>query len=141
MKKSLKDINSIALIGIGGSSLGAKAVYHFLKPAKKIKRELIFFESTDPVNINNKIKILDLKKTLFIIVSKSGTTIETISIYKYILSLCNDINRVFITDKNSKLDRYANSINAKIFYIPNSVGGRFSVLSPCRIIASITCWS
>jgi len=49
---------------------------------------------------------------------------------KYLYSLNQNSNRyTFITDKNSKLDAFAKSINSKVFYIPDSVGGRFSVLS------------
>jgi glucose-6-phosphate isomerase len=121
-------------VGIGGSSLGAKAVYNFLKPAKKLKRKLIFFESTDPININELLRKIDIDKTLFLIISKSGTTIETISIYKYLLSLKSDIHATFITDHDSKLESYAKEIDAKLFYVPKNVGGRFSVLSNVGLV-------
>jgi len=134
-EKSLnKNIKTVAVIGIGGSSLGAKAVYSFLKPVKKLKRELIFFESTDPININELLEKINLQDTLFVIVSKSGTTIETIAIYKYILSLKSKLNCIFITDKGSKLEKHAKEKKAKVFYIPKNVGGRFSVLSNAALV-------
>ena len=49
-------IETIVVLGIGGSSLGAKAIYEFLKPMEQLQRELIFFESTDPLNIMNQFK-------------------------------------------------------------------------------------
>ena len=97
-------IETIAVIGIGGSSLGAKAVYHFIKPVKDLPRKLYFFESTDPININDLLSKFDVNKTHFLVISKSGTTVETFSIYKYIYSLQNDSSYyTFITDPDSVL--------------------------------------
>ena len=130
-----KDINQIAVIGIGGSSLGAKAIYEFIKPTRELERELYFFESTDPINITNILSQLDLKKTHFLVISKSGTTVETFSIYKYIYSLNKESSAyTFITDPNSPLEKYANEINASVLHLPDNVGGRFSVLSTVGLI-------
>ena len=74
-------IESIAVIGIGGSSLGAKAIYEFLKPVENLSRKLYFFESTDPINIKSLLSDIDLNKTHFLVISKSGTTVETFAIY------------------------------------------------------------
>ncbi len=123
-------IDSIAVIGIGGSSLGAKAVYEFLRPVKRLKRKLYFFESTDPINIESQLESIDIKKSHFLVISKSGTTVETMAIFKYIYSLDNSKDRfTFVSEKSSKLDRFAESIGAKRFHLQESVGGRFSVLS------------
>jgi glucose-6-phosphate isomerase len=125
-----EDIKSVAVIGIGGSSLGAKAIYEFMKPVKSLKRDLYLFESTDPVNIHSTIDKIDVEKTHFFVISKSGTTIETFSIYKYIYSLqSNPSAYTFITDKGSPLEHYADEIGSKTLYLPSGVGGRFSVLS------------
>jgi glucose-6-phosphate isomerase len=134
------EIDTIAVIGIGGSSLGAKAIYEFIKPIKPLKRELIFFESTDPINIQNTLKAIDINKTHFIVISKSGTTIETIAIFKYIYSLQSDINYyTFITDSGSKLESFAKNQNANIFLLPPNVGGRFSVLSVVGLLPLSLC--
>jgi glucose-6-phosphate isomerase len=134
--KSIPDnITQIAIIGIGGSSLGAKAVYEFIKPTRELQRELYFFESTDPINITNLLSQLDLKKTHFLVISKSGTTVETFSIYKYIYSINQNAQAyTFITDPNSPLEQYAHEINASVLYLPDNVGGRFSVLSTVGLI-------
>ncbi len=134
-KSISNEIKNIIVIGIGGSSLGARAVYEFIKPTKELKRELFFFESTDPINIKATLKNINLKKSLIIVISKSGTTIETIALFKYFYSLQNDLSKyIFITDINSKLDKLAKELKVKTFYIPKNVGGRFSVLSSVGLI-------
>jgi glucose-6-phosphate isomerase len=133
-------IESIAVIGIGGSSLGAKAVYEFLKPVEKISRKLYFFESTDPINIKELLSKIDVHKTHFLVISKSGTTVETFAIYKYILTLQPKAScYTFITDPDSALEKYAHSIDATVLHLPNNVGGRFSVLSVVGLVPLSLC--
>ena len=133
-------VETIAVIGIGGSSLGAKAVYEFIKPVKSLKRTLHFFESTDPINITAIFSKLDINKTHFLVISKSGNTVETFSIYKYIYSLQNDASAyTFITDPDSPLEKYAKEINASVLHLPDNVGGRFSVLSTVGLVPLALC--
>ncbi len=133
-------IENIVVLGIGGSSLGAKAIYEFLRPVKSLKRKLYFFESTDPLNIASTLKELDINKSHFLIISKSGSTVETISIFKYIYAPNPDANSyTFITDRDSNLDKFAKSIGSKRLYLPSNVGGRFSVLSPVGLIPLALC--
>lgn len=133
-------IETIAVIGIGGSSLGAKAVYEFIKPISGLSRKLYFFESTDPINITNLLSRFDIKKTHFLVISKSGNTVETFSIYKYIYSLQSDASAyTFITDPDSPLEKYAKEINASVLYLPDNVGGRFSVLSTVGLVPLALC--
>jgi len=133
-------VETIAVIGIGGSSLGAKAVYEFIKPVKVLKRKLYFFESTDPINITTILAKLNIEKTHFLVISKSGNTIETFSIYKYIYSLQSNASAyTFITDPNSPLEKYAKEINASVLYLPDNVGGRFSVLSAVGLVPLVLC--
>ena len=135
-----KKIKNIVVVGIGGSSLGAKAIYNFLKPIRNIKRRLFFFESTDPLNISELIKEIDMDKTHFIVISKSGRTVETISVFKYIYAKNQKSDSyTIITDKGSNLDRFAKSIGSKLFYIPSTVGGRFSVLSAVGLVPLALC--
>ena len=135
-----ESIENIVVLGIGGSSLGAKAIYEFLKPIEQPKRKLIFFESTDPLNIVNKLNSIKIDKTHFLIISKSGGTVETISIFKYIFASHSEKKRyTFITDKGSNLEKFANDLGSKIFYLPNNVGGRFSVLSVVGLLPLALC--
>ena len=133
--KSVKQTN-IVVIGIGGSTLGTYAIYDFLKHKKKLDKKLFFLESTDPIDIKSKINSIDLDDTLFIIISKSGTTIETISIFKYIHSLVkiDKDNALVITENDSKLNDYARKNSIKTFEIPKNVGGRFSVFSAVGLV-------
>ena len=95
----------IAIIGIGGSTLGTIAIYNFLKIANTYDKKLHFFESTDPMDIKARLGKLDLEDTLFLVISKSGTTIETISLFKYFHSLTkiDKTNCVIVSETKSKL--------------------------------------
>ena len=134
-------ITDIAVVGIGGSSLGIKAV-NSLMASKNIKtRELHFFENSDPVDISRTMARLTRENTLFIVISKSGSTIETTSIFKTIISHFNlalesfDKERVLvITDGGSSLSLFAEHYGVTQFNISDNVGGRFSVLSAVGIV-------
>ena len=144
LKKELDSLDfkqkNIAIIGIGGSTLGTYAIYNFLKyhkqKNKSLKKEIFFFESTDPVNLNGTLAQLDLEDTLFIVISKSGTTIETISIFKYLMSIVkiDKSNLLVITEDDSKLNAFARANDINSFDIPKNVGGRFSVLSNVGLV-------
>lgn len=128
-----RDFDSVVLVGVGGSSLGVKALYDMLN----LQKELIFLDNLDPYSIEQNSTKINPNRSIFIISSKSGTTIETISIYKYILEKFNIKsyeNFIFITDPNSPLESYAKEIGAIIFNIPKNVGGRFSVLSAIGLV-------
>jgi len=137
----LNSIDTIALIGIGGSSLGTKAIDSIFKIRRENIKNIIFLENPDPVSISNSFKKIKRDKTLFIVVSKSGKTIETISIFKATLAHFNfdlstkDKDRfIIITDNDSPLHKFANEFNIQSFTIPKNVGGRFSVLSSVGIV-------
>ena len=121
--KKLKKIigkDSVRLIGMGGSILGAQAIYNFLQ--HKIKKKFFF--------INNLETKHEVKKSKFanLIVSKSGNTLETIS-NANILIKKKDKN-IFITEKkNSYLFNLAQKLKAEIISHNNYIGGRYSVLS------------
>ena len=70
--KKFKKYNSIVIIGMGGSILGAKAIYSFLK--HKIKKRLIFLDNLDENYLKQIKKNENLSKSLFLIISKSGNT-------------------------------------------------------------------
>ena len=119
--KKYKKIKNLNLIGIGGSSLGFKAIYYFL--SSKIKKKVLFL---DNLFIKDKFKFN--KQKLNLIISKSGNTIETI-VNSNIYIKKNDKN-VFLTKKsNNYLTLLANKLKAEIVSHNNYIGGRFSVLS------------
>ena len=122
IKKIKKEIgnNKIRLIGMGGSILGAQAIYNFLK--NKIKKKFIFINNLE---INQRI---EKEKLTNLIISKSGNTLETIS-NANILIKKKDKN-IFITEKkNSYLFNLAQNLKAEIISHNDYIGGRFSVLS------------
>ena len=134
------EVDTIALIGIGGSALGARAVYDFLRPVTPLRRRLLFFESTDPVNLASLLDGIDPRRTRFLVISKSGTTIETIAIYKYIRSKYPDPGLyVFVTGPGSPLELHARSISSPALHLPENVGGRFSVLSAVGLLPLALC--
>lgn len=137
LKKSLPDFKNIALIGVGGSSLGVKAIYEMLGGDALSQKKLVFFDNLDPFLIDSNANKLALDDTIFIVSSKSGTTIETISIFKYLLERFKPLrydNFIAITDPSTALENYAKARNISVFNIPKNVGGRFSVLSAIGLV-------
>jgi glucose-6-phosphate isomerase len=121
----------IVILGIGGSSLGTRAIYEFLRCKHDLEKELVFLESTDPVDIRAQLQRIDPEQSLFLVISKSGTTVETVSILKYLstrVALHAD-NTVIISSEESIMHHYAKSSSLPFFSIPENVGGRFSVFS------------
>jgi len=123
-KKNIKHLNKrfdYRIIGMGGSTLGAQAIYDFLK--KKIKRNFTF---VDNLNVfNNKKTTKNLNN---LIISKSGNTTETI-VNANILVKKKDKN-LFITEKkDSYLSLLAKKLKAEVIDHNNYIGGRYSVLS------------
>ena len=106
---------------MGGSTLGAQAIYDFLKP--KIKKNFEFIDNLQPIR-----KKKDNKNYTNFIISKSGNTIETIA-NSNILIKKKDKN-IFITEnKNNYLYLLAQKLKAEIIHHNNYIGGRYSVLS------------
>ena len=119
--KKYKNSLNYRVIGMGGSSLGTKAIYNFLK--HKIKKNFVFVD-----NLKNKKNQNKQKKFTNIIVSKSGNTLETI-VNSNILIKKNNKN-IFITEnKKNYLHLLAEKLKAEIVHHNNYIGGRYSVLS------------
>ncbi len=123
-----KKFNSYNLIGMGGSSLGAKAIYKFLKP--KIKKKFVFLDNLNSKK-NNKINL----KGLNIVISKSGSTLETIANYS---SIKNGKKNLFVCENsNNYIKSIARKLNCKIINHKNYIGGRYSVLSEVGMLPAI----
>jgi glucose-6-phosphate isomerase len=126
----------IVVLGIGGSSLGARAIYEFLLPSNNYNRNLLFLETIDPLKINHCLKSVDLNNAQFVIISKSGNTIETISLFKYLNTLIeiNSSNCTIISEARSTLTQFANDNNITVFDLAENIGGRFSVFSVVGLV-------
>ncbi len=123
-KKTLykyKNFLNYRIIGMGGSSLGAQAIYDFLK--HKIKKNFLFLDNIQTFKLKK-----DNTNYLNLVVSKSGNTIETI-INTNIFIKKNQKN-IFITENNySYLNILAQKLKSEIIHHNNYIGGRYSVLS------------
>ena len=116
----LKKFQICRIIGMGGSSLGAEAIYNFLK--FKIKKKFIFFN-----NLRSGMNKKGEKNILNLIISKSGNTLETIA---NLNTLKINRNCIFITEnKNNYLRKIAEKLKCEIIEHKNYIGGRYSVLS------------
>ena len=127
---------NIIIIGMGGSILGTKSIYSFLR--KKVKKEVFFFDNLDPNLIEKYKNIKKLKNSCFIVVSKSGNTLETITNLNVIFSKKNMKNKlIIITEiKDSSLMDFANKYNAEVIEHKEFIGGRYSVLSESGMFPS-----
>jgi transaldolase / glucose-6-phosphate isomerase len=139
-------VRDIVLLGMGGSSLAAEVLSLILKkPAHKVAGALKgirfhLLDTTDPASILKVEKIVRYPSTMFLVGSKSGSTIETRSQYQYFFDRVkkfykNDENKaaerfVIITDHGSPLETLGRSKNfGGLFLNPQDIGGRYSALS------------
>ena len=132
--KKFKNFKTIVLIGMGGSILGSEAIYNFFK--KKIKKKFYFFNDLNENKIIEFKKKENISKTLFIIISKSGNTIETLSnVFSLNIMKKNSKNIILISEKKNNL-LFTMSKKLNLFYVEHktNIGGRYSVLSEVGII-------
>ncbi len=119
--KNISKKNSIRLIGMGGSILGSKAIFGFLR--EKIKKKFYFIDNLQ--NIKDRSKKENFTN---LIISKSGNTLETIT-NANILIKNNNKNIVITENKMSHLMKLAYQLKAEMIHHNNFIGGRYSVLS------------
>jgi glucose-6-phosphate isomerase len=127
---------SVVLLGMGGSSLCPEVALQTFG-TKKGFLKLFVLDNTSPEAVNHVESQIDLNKTLFIVASKSGSTIESNSFYKYFFDLYKEKNIdgigqhfIAITDSNTSLEQEARSKKFRyIFTNPEDYGGRYSALS------------
>lgn len=123
----------IIQIGIGGSDLGPRALYHALEAYQKKGRRAHFISNVDPDDAYRVLKSIDPKKTLVVVVSKSGTTLETVTNEKivreyFVKAGCNPKEHfIAVTGEKSPMDNKKNYLES--FYIWDFVGGRYSATS------------
>lgn len=121
----------VVLLGMGGSSLAPEVLSKTFGSAAGFPK-LLMLDSTDPVYIKHIEDSVDLSKTLFIVSSKSGGTIETHSFYKYFYTKTgeNAAQFIAITDAGSELAATAERLGFRdLFLNPSDIGGRYSALS------------
>ncbi|MDP7006239.1 MAG: hypothetical protein QF718_08535 [Phycisphaerales bacterium] len=139
---SLKpNCKNLLIIGIGGSSLGAKALLNALGTGDINVFILDNIDSHTVLNTIVEIKSKDptLKNTVVTVISKSGETAEIIALCMVAINKLSDATFVAITGKSSSLHAYAEGNSWSILPIPDGVGGRFSVLSPVGLFPAAMC--
>jgi glucose-6-phosphate isomerase len=126
-------LTQIILCGMGGSSLAPEVI------AASYKKQLTTLDSTDPIQILDSLPN-EIKKTVVVIGSKSGTTIETLSQFEFYQRRFKeaDLNPiqhiVIITDPGTPLDISARNLGYKVVNADPNVGGRFSALSAFGLV-------
>ncbi|MCS7281506.1 MAG: glucose-6-phosphate isomerase [Desulfobacterota bacterium] len=139
-------IEDILLLGIGGSALGAYAIFNaLLSPYHNYLKKPRYWilDNIDPLTIKTVAELLNKEKTILIVISKSGETPETLTQFMFFFKLLEDLpdlkNRiVVITDKKrGSLKRIADEERLFTLSVPEDVGGRFSVLSPVGMFPSL----
>ncbi len=138
-------IKNCIFIGIGGSSLGPMCLIDSLKHLAKNEIEFHFFENPDPIDWSYRIKKLNPADTIVCVVTKSGTTYETLSIFmlafQWLKSSLGETgaiqHTIAITDpEKSELLDFAKDKNIQTLSIAPSVGGRYSVFTPVGLFAA-----
>lgn len=128
-----KQMTDLIMIGIGGSDLGPRAHYFSLLPLLKPNRNVHFISNVDPDDVAMNLQHLDLKKCLVVVVSKSGSTLETQTNEEFVRSRFQkagvkpEEHFISVTGEGSPMDdpkRYLES-----FHIWDWIGGRFSTTS------------
>ena len=139
-----KDKKDFLIFGTGGSNLGAKALINILQGNTKVN--MLFYDNIDPINFQNSIKKIDLNKAGIVIISKSGSTPETLSQFGSLIQIFEEKNSLEILYKNSlvitedKLSPLANIAHVNNCIVINhekDIGGRYSVFSSVGMVPSI----
>ncbi len=138
-----KNKKHFLVFGTGGSNLGAKAIIDGLQ---KNNITIDFFDNIDPIRFQNKINNFDLTKIGFIIISKSGSTPETLSQYLSLIEIFDQKNMkdllfnnslIITEDKPSPLTNIANNNNIHKINHSKDIGGRYSIFSNVGMIPAV----
>lgn len=138
LARKIQGFKQVVVLGVGGSSLGGKTLTSIFDQDK-----LRFLESIDPKTVAGELAGIDLGEAFFLVISKSGETIETICQLLVILDEIVEVraqNFLFVTQSDDNpLAQIAKKVGAEIFYHPRDVGGRFSCFSVTGILPALIC--
>ncbi len=145
VQERFKDKKYFVQIGIGGSSLGAEMLIKALKPQTDV--QFLFLSNIDPDDLYAKFEKLVAKDSLFFVVSKSGSTVETLALFSIALKWVqekgipvSEIHNYFIfcTDpEKGPLRELGQKYNIETLNIAPHIGGRFSVLTPVGLLPAL----
>ncbi len=128
---------SLVVVGMGGSSRGAKALH---QAVGKENSRLLFLDNIDPDLLSETLRVIDWDKTAFAFISKSGKTLETVSLMNVIfeelekreLPVAERV--VFVGDRGNPFNKLADELGAPFLEIPEEIGGRFSVFTAVGLL-------
>lgn len=139
-----KRFKNLVVVGIGGSSLGNRTL-HTALPAKKNMPRILVLENVDPSGMASLCESIDFKKTVFNIITKSGSTAETMANFMILrkklierVGLARHKEHIIVTTDPQKgpLLNIAREEGYRLLEIPSAVGGRFSVFSSVGLFSS-----
>ncbi|MCL0035330.1 glucose-6-phosphate isomerase [Thermodesulfovibrionales bacterium] len=142
-----RGFDNFLLLGIGGSALGPRSILEALSPFHNLRRspKVFIYDNVDPVTLSNILEIVDLKKTVINVITKSGSTTETIGSFMIIWqrlkeqSLKPEDHIIVTTDpEKGNMRKIADDYGLRSLPIPNGIGGRYSVLSPVGLLLGET---
>ena len=140
-----QEFDYFVLIGIGGSSLGAQMLFESLTWLNHNTfgfPKFYVLDNVDPEKFEAIMEKIEIERTCFNVITKSGSTVETIANFSLVLDILKQTvgedykkHLVFTTDpERGFLRKFGNEHGIKMFDIPPPVGGRFSVLSPVGLL-------
>ncbi|WP_126993877.1 glucose-6-phosphate isomerase [Thermosipho globiformans] len=152
LKDTIFQFDNLVVLGIGGSALGNIALQNTLKPLnwnflskdeRNRKLRIFVIDNVDPDFVASILDTIEIRKTLFNVISKSGSTAEAMSNYLIARGIIESYgldpkkHLIFTTDpEKGVLRKIANEENIKTLEIPQNVGGRFSVLTPVGLLSA-----
>jgi len=152
-RRKARRYDDLVILGIGGSALGLSALRTALRPSywnllpthrRKGFPRLWVMDNVDPAEFAAMLDLVDVKRTCFNVISKSGETAETMSQFLVVLDVLKDClgrhwkkNLVVTTDaRGGVLRPFVSAEGLESFNVPDGVGGRFSVLSPVGLFGA-----
>ena len=129
-----KRFKTIIIIGMGGSVLGSSAIYNFFK--EKIKKKVFFFDNLDSKKISDFKRKNNVNKCLFIVISKSGNTIETLANFISLNIIKKKAKNIIIISERKENILFALSKKYNLFFVEHRkfLGGGYSVLSEVGLV-------
>ena len=144
--------DNFVVLGIGGSALGSKAIFNacchprYNELSRQQRGGCRFYveDNVDPDKLSALLDVIDLRRSVFHIITKSGSTVETLSQFMLITHLLqqavgDDYGKQIIVTTDAKsglMRRLADEHGWQSFVVPQGVGGRFSVLSPVGLLSA-----
>ncbi len=140
--QSLLPCKNVLVLGIGGSALGAKALYSAL--CDEMRTSLFVLDNIDPNTVQQVLQQIlsddpSLSETVVAVVSKSGETAEIAALTMVVESTLSNATFVAITGEDGALREYAKMKNWLTLDVLEGVGGRFSALSPVGLFPAAMC--